>query len=167
MQEEFNKKKHCISCGNTKEDPKKDFCEVCQALVDEEFHEITTEAKAKIFARNYLKHKLDYKERKYIKDVYEEHGDDSVIGVMPSQCPLCFRLSKNNSEFTIFKKDSKEYQTHVVEKKKLKAICGPCGNLAHFLKEFYDLDSDEINKLLKQIKKIKEARKNGKKVTYD
>lgn len=167
MQEEFNTQKHCISCGNIKEKLNETFCNVCQALVDEEFYELKTEAKAKIFARDFLKHKLDFKERKHIKNLYKEYSENSVIGVMPSQCPLCFRLSKNNNEFTIFKKDSEEYKTHVIEKQKLKAICGPCGNLAHFLKEFYDLDSDEINKILKQIQKFKEDKKNGKRNTYD
>lgn len=160
MPEEFNTKKHCISCGNNKEDPEKTFCKVCQALVKEEFYRIPTEAKARTFARKHLGHKLDYKERKYIKDIYKEHGEDSVIGTMPSQCPLCYRLSKNQDEFTIFKKGSKEHTNHVIKKKKLKAVCTPCGNLAHFLKEFYDLNAKEINRVLKQIQKIKKAKKN-------
>lgn len=149
--------KLCIACGNEALEHKS-MCEVCQCLVDESFYEIPTEIKAKRYAKKYLKKDLNYKERKYIKDLYKDKSETHVIGTMPSQCPFCFRMSKNQGEFVFFEKGSKEFKRHVENKEKLTAVCGPCGNLAHFFKEFYDLDSDEINLLLKEIKNIKETK---------
>ena len=69
----------------------------------------------------------------------------------------------------MFEIGSEQHKKFVVNKEKLEAICTPCGNLAHFFKEFYDLNADEINSLMKNITKIKDKKikkaKNGRKAS--
>lgn len=152
-------KKFCASCGNDKEDIKETFCNVCISLEKEEFYHIKTNILAKRYAKKFFKRNLNYKERRIIDEMYRGKGKTHVIGTMPSKCPFCFRLSKNQGEFVLLEIGSEDYARYIINKEKLMAVCTPCGSLAHFLKEFYDLTADEINSMLKNIKIIKDKRK--------